>query len=32
MRSSCPVHLVDNTSGYDSECAVFFPETISVDR
>ncbi len=25
-----PVHLVDNTSGYDSECAVFFPETISV--
>jgi hypothetical protein len=25
-----PVHLVDNTAGYDSECAVFFPETISV--
>lgn len=25
-----PVHLVDNTGGYDSECAVFFPETISV--
>lgn len=25
-----PVHLVDNTVGYDSECAVFFPETISV--
>ncbi|MCZ3385621.1 MAG: DUF6421 family protein, partial [Actinomycetia bacterium] len=25
-----PVHLVDNTSGYDSECAVFFPETVSV--
>ena len=22
-----PVHLVDNTAGYDSECAVFFPET-----
>ena len=25
-----PVHLVDNTAGYDSECAVFFPETMSV--
>jgi hypothetical protein len=25
-----PVHLVDNTAGYDSECAVFFPETVSV--
>lgn len=25
-----PVHLVDNTTGYDSECAVFFPETVSV--
>lgn len=25
-----PVHLVDNTAGYNSECAVFFPETISV--
>ena len=25
-----PVHLVDNTSGYDSECAVLFPETVSV--
>jgi len=26
-----PVHLVDNTAGYDSECAVLFPETVSVD-
>ncbi len=25
-----PVHLVDNTAGYDSECAVLFPETVSV--
>jgi hypothetical protein len=25
-----PVHLVDHTSGYDSECAVLFPETVSV--
>ena len=25
-----PVHLVDNTTGYDSECAVLFPETVSV--
>lgn len=24
-----PVHLVDNTEGYDSECAVLFPETVS---
>jgi len=24
-----PVNLVDNTSGYDSECAVLFPETFS---
>jgi hypothetical protein len=24
-----PVELVDNTSGYDSECAVLFPETVS---
>ena len=24
-----PVTLVDNTSGYDSECAVLFPETVS---
>ena len=26
-----PVHLVDSTEGYDSECAVLFPETVSVD-
>ena len=25
-----PGHLVDFTAGYDSECAVLFPETISV--
>ena len=25
-----PVQLVDNTRGYDSECAVLFPETVSV--
>ena len=25
-----PVMLVDNTDGYDSECAVLFPETVSV--
>jgi hypothetical protein len=25
-----PVELVDHTSGYDSECAVLFPETVSV--
>jgi Family of unknown function (DUF6421) len=25
-----PVHLLGNTAGYDSECAVFFPETVSV--
>ena len=25
-----PVQLVDNTEGYDSECAVLFPETVSV--
>lgn len=25
-----PVTLVDHTSGYDSECAVLFPETVSV--
>ena len=25
-----PVQLVDNTAGYDSECAVLFPETVSV--
>jgi Family of unknown function (DUF6421) len=25
-----PVHLVDHTDGYDSECAVLFPETVSV--
>jgi len=25
-----PVQLVDNTDGYDSECAVLFPETVSV--
>ena len=24
-----PVELVDNTAGYDSECAVLFPETFS---
>jgi hypothetical protein len=24
-----PVTLVDNTSGYDSECAVLFPETVT---
>lgn len=24
-----PVTLVDNTAGYDSECAVLFPETVS---
>src|SRR4051812_20162121 len=25
-----PVTFVDNTAGYDSECAVLFPETVSV--
>ncbi len=25
-----PVRLVDNTDGYDSECAVLFPETVSL--
>jgi hypothetical protein len=25
-----PVQLVDNTAGYDSDCAVLFPETVSV--
>ena len=25
-----PVQLIDNTAGYDSECAVLFPETVSV--
>ena len=25
-----PLHLLDSTSGYDSECAVLFPETVSV--
>jgi hypothetical protein len=25
-----PVQLVDNTAGYESECAVLFPETVSV--
>lgn len=25
-----PVHLVDHTEGYASECAVLFPETVSV--
>jgi hypothetical protein len=25
-----PVTLVDNTAGYDSECAVLFPESVSV--
>jgi hypothetical protein len=25
-----PVHLVDYTNGYDSECAVLFPETVAV--
>ncbi len=25
-----PVQLVDNTRGYDSECAVLFPETVSL--
>ena len=25
-----PVELVDSTRGYDSECAVLFPETVSV--
>ena len=25
-----PVQLVDNTAGYDSQCAVLFPETVSV--
>ena len=24
------MRLVDNTAGYDSECAVLFPETVSV--
>jgi len=25
-----PVQLIDNTDGYDSECAVLFPETVSL--
>jgi len=25
-----PLHLLDATSGYDGECAVLFPETVSV--
>lgn len=25
-----PVNLVDNTDGYNSECAVLFPETVSI--
>ncbi len=25
-----PVHLLANTAGYDTECAVLFPETVSV--
>ena len=25
-----PVQLVDNTAGYDGECAVLFPETVSL--
>ncbi|MDW5593805.1 DUF6421 family protein [Conexibacter stalactiti] len=25
-----PVTLIDNTAGYDSDCAVLFPETVSV--
>ena len=25
-----PVHLIDATAGYDSECAVLFPETVTV--
>jgi hypothetical protein len=25
-----PVHLLGNTAGYDTECAVFFPETVAV--
>ena len=29
-RKFVPVQLVDNTAGYDSECAVLFPETVSV--
>ena len=29
-RSSCRSTFVDYTSGYDSECAVLFPETFSV--
>ncbi|MGI8462366.1 MAG: DUF6421 family protein [Solirubrobacterales bacterium] len=28
-RKCVPVCLVDNTSGYDSGCAVLFPETVS---
>lgn len=27
-----PVQLVDHTRGYDSECAVLFPETVSLAR
>lgn len=27
-----PVELVDNTAGYDSECATLFPETFSVTK
>ena len=27
-----PVELLDGTRGYDSECAVLFPETVSVGR
>jgi hypothetical protein len=29
-RKFVPVTLVDYTAGYDSECAVLFPETVSV--
>jgi len=29
-RKFVPVQLLDNTAGYDSECAVLFPETVSV--
>lgn len=29
-RKFVPVTLIDNTAGYDSDCAVLFPETVSV--
>ena len=29
-RAYVPVELIDGTRGYDSECAVLFPETVSV--